>query len=112
MFRNLTSPEDPASLDAAAGTTTTTATISYLLDIACRDYDFMSYGVDVRSDGVVQVYRVSRGGIVTGEKVTVGEEPVEVRVLRSREYYEARAGCELLWVFFFAWGWEIDEWLE
>ncbi|CAF9934792.1 MAG: hypothetical protein ALECFALPRED_006092 [Alectoria fallacina] len=92
VFRNLTSPEDPASLDAAAGTTTTTATISYLLDIACRDYDFMSYGVDVRSDGVVQVYRVSRGGIVTGEKVTVGEEPVEVRVLRSREYYEARAG--------------------
>ena len=93
MFRNLTSPEYPASLDAATGTTTT---ISYLLDIACRDYDFMSYGVDVRSDGVVQVYRVSRGGIVTGDKVTVGEEPVEVRVLRSREYYEARAGCKLL----------------
>ena len=41
----------------------------------------------------MQVYRVSRGGIVTGEKVTIGEEPVEVRVLRGRDYYEARAGC-------------------
>lgn len=52
--------------------------------------------MDVKSDGTVQVYRVSRGGVVMGEKVTVGEEPVEVRVLRSRDYYEARAGCELL----------------
>lgn len=54
----------------------------------------MSYGVDVRSDGAVLVYRVSRGGIVTGEKVRVGADPVEVRVLRGRDYYEARAGCE------------------
>lgn len=71
----------------------------------------MSYGVDVKSDGVVQVYRVSRGGIVTGEKVTVGEEAVEVRVLRSREFYEARAGCKLLWFVCLAWGWEMEEWL-
>ncbi len=49
--------------------------------------------MDVGSDGAVQVYRVSRGGMVTGEKVTVGEEPVEVRVVRGREYYEKRAGC-------------------
>lgn len=67
--------------------------MSYLLDIACRDYDFLSYGVDVGSDGAVLVYRVGRGGMVVGEKVRVGEEPVEVRVLRGREYYEGRAGC-------------------
>lgn len=29
---------------------------------------------------------------MVGEKVVVGEEPVEVRVLRGRDYYEARAG--------------------
>ncbi|KAF6220058.1 hypothetical protein HO133_003883 [Letharia lupina] len=89
VFRNLTSPStsDPASSGSERG-----ISVSYLLDIACRDYDFLSYGVDVKSGGVVQVYRVSRGGIVTGEKVTVGEEPVEVRVLRGRDYYEARAG--------------------
>ena len=52
--------------------------------------------MDVQSDGGVLVYRVSRGGFVVGEKVVVGEEPVEVRVLRGRDYYEARAGCELL----------------
>lgn len=90
VFRNLTSPStsDPASSGSERG-----ISVSYLLDIACRDYDFLFYGVDVKSGGVVQVYRVSRGGIVTGEKVTVGEEPVEVRVLRGRDYYEARAGC-------------------
>ena len=32
---------------------------------------------------------------MVGEKVVVGEELVEVRVLRGREYYEARAGCML-----------------
>ncbi len=69
-------------------------TVTYLLDIACRDYDFLSYGVDVGGDGVVKVYRVSRGGGVVGEKVAVGEEAVEVRVLRGREFYEGRAGCE------------------
>ncbi|KAL9124788.1 MAG: hypothetical protein Q9175_008175, partial [Cornicularia normoerica] len=83
----------PTSSDhSSSSSSKADTTISYLLDIACRDYDFLSYGVDVQSDGTVQVYRVSRGGFVTGEKVTVGEEPVEVRVLRSRDYYEARAG--------------------
>lgn len=57
-------------------------------------------------DGSVIVYRVSRGGVVVGEKVKVGGERVEVRVLRGREYYEARAGCEfcfscLLFLFLF-----------
>lgn len=100
VFRNLPSPSpsdstscsdvsSPATSEAAG----TIGTVSYLLDIACRDYDFLSYGVDVKSDGAVLVYRVSRGGIAVGEKVMVGEEPVEVRVLRSRDYYEARAGC-------------------
>lgn len=72
--------------------------MEYLLDIACRDYDFLAYGVDVRSGGEVLVYRVGRGGGVLGEKVVVGVEPVEVRVARGRDYYEARAGCEFLWV--------------
>lgn len=53
----------------------------------------MAYGVDVEGDGAVFVYRVSRGGAVLGERVRVGEQPVEVRVLRGRDYYEARAGC-------------------
>ena len=105
VFRNLSSPFASASDDATttAYTTSTSsegkneqeeeAVTSYLLDIACRDYDFLSYGVDVGSDGVVRVYRVNRGGAVLGEKVVVGEEAVEVRVLRGREYYEGRAGC-------------------
>ena len=52
--------------------------------------------MDVKSDGAVLVYRVSRGGVVVGEKVGVGEEAVEVRVLRGRDYYEARAACRFL----------------
>ncbi|KAK0508087.1 hypothetical protein JMJ35_009171 [Cladonia borealis] len=76
---------------------------SYLLDIVCKDYDFLGYGVDVvvdkKGDGeevdrpvVVEVYRVGRGGMEMGERVRVGEGGVEVRVLRAREYYEARSG--------------------
>lgn len=34
--------------------------------------------------------------MVVGEKVVVGAEAVEVRVLRGREYYEGRAGCMCL----------------
>ena len=83
-----TSPDTAGRAGSETG-----AEVSYLLDIACRDYDFLSYGVEVRSDGVVLVYRVGRGGVVIGEKVGVGEEPVEVRVLRGRDYYETRAGC-------------------
>ena len=83
MFRNITRAE--------AG--------SYLLDIVCKDYDFVGYGVDIvdakEEDDrpVVEVYRVARGGVEMGERVKVGEGGVEVRVLRAREYYEARSGC-------------------
>ncbi|KAL6720345.1 hypothetical protein ACLMJK_002266 [Lecanora helva] len=66
--------------------------VSYLLDIACKDYDFMSYGLDVKGDGKMEVYRVQRGGIEIGGREEVREEGFEVRVLRVREYYEARAG--------------------
>lgn len=85
MFRNITRAE--------AG--------SYLLDIVCKDYDFLGYGVDVvdakgeeEDRPVVEVYRVGRGGVEMGERVKVGEGGVEVRVLRAREYYEARSGCK------------------
>lgn len=71
---------------------------SYLLDITCRDYDFVSYGVDVKGDGVIELYRVGLGGMEQGERITVGEGPVEMRVSRAREYYEARAGCEYLYI--------------
>ena len=74
---------------------------SYLLDIVCKDYDFLGYGVDIvdakgeeEDRPVVEVYRVGRGGVEMGERVKVGEGGVEVRVLRAREYYEARAGCK------------------
>ena len=75
---------------------TTTVTISYLLDIACRDYDFASYGVDVKSNGFVEIYRVGRGGIEQGGRVTVGDGPLELRVLRARDFYEKRGGCTLV----------------
>ena len=61
----------------------------------------MGYGVDVvdakgeaEDRPVVEVYRVGWGGVDTGERVKVGEGGVEVRVLRAREYYEARSGCK------------------
>ena len=94
VFRNLTAPLSSSADPSGAGTGAAT-TVSYLLEIACRDYDFLSYGVDVTGDGegAVRVYRVGRGGAAAGDKVVVGDEPVEVRVLRTRDYYEARAGC-------------------
>lgn len=75
---------------------TPSASVSYLLDIACRDYDFVSYGVDVDVDGVVEVYRIGRGGAEMGKRVVVGEGPVEVKVVKGREFYQARVGCEWL----------------
>ncbi len=61
----------------------------------------MGYGVDIvdakgeeEARPVVEVYRVGRGGVEMGERVKVGEGGVEVRVLRAREYYEARSGCK------------------
>ena len=63
VFRNITS--------ANAG--------SYLLDIACKDYDFLGYGVDIvdakgeaADRPVVEVYRVGRGRVEMGERVKVG----------------------------------------
>lgn len=73
--------------------------MSYLLDIACRDYDFASYGLDVsaEADGLkMEVYRVARGGIEVGGREEVGSEGVEVRMLKTREFYEGRAGCKSL----------------
>lgn len=74
--------------------------ITYLLDIACRDYDFASYGLDVRREGGMEVYRVARGGVEVGGREAVGDEGVEVRVVRGREYYEGRVGCEFFFRFF------------
>lgn len=82
--------------------------ISYLLDFTCRDYDFASYGVDViptlakeaekgtdGQDWKVEVYRVGRGGIeIAGTRETAGKEGVDVRVMRGRECFEERVGCE------------------
>ena len=70
--------------------------VSYLLDIACRDYDFMSYGLDVEEDGNTEIYRVARGGAEIGGREVVGEGGVELRVLRVRDYYEQRPGCECI----------------
>lgn len=47
----------------------------------------------------MEIYRVVRGMEVPGERLRLGdgnrgEAVVEVRVLRGREYYDARAGCE------------------
>ena len=86
-----------SSIHSTDGATSASATktTSYLLDIACRDYDFAPYGVDVKSNGIVEIYRVSRGGIEQGEKVTVGDGAIELRVLKAREFYEKRGGCML-----------------
>lgn len=45
-------------------------------------------------DVEIELYRVGLGGGRMGEKVKVGGEGVEVRVVRGKEYYEARSGCE------------------
>lgn len=83
-----------SSIDTATSASAATKT-SYLLDIGCRDYDFAPYGVDVKSNGVVEIYRVARGGIQQGEKLTVGDAAVELRLLRARDFYEKRGGCTL-----------------
>lgn len=88
---------DLSSIHITDGATSTSATKtkSYLLDIACRDYDFAPYGVDVKSNGILEIYRVSPGGIPQGEKVTVGDGPIELKVVKAREFYEKRGGCML-----------------
>ena len=88
----------PTPPSSSSSTSQSKAKTEYLLDIPCRDYDFASYGVDVYGDGAVEVYRVGRGGVEIagqGERVKVVEgQPVEVRVLRTREFYDARVGCK------------------
>lgn len=90
-------PDLPSVQPSKDGATSASAATSksYLLDISCRDYDFASYGLDIKSNGVVEIYRVSRGGIEQGEKVTVGDGPIELKVLKAREFYENRGGCKL-----------------
>lgn len=64
---------------------------SYLLDIACRDYDFERMRVEVDEEGRLAVWQGWYGG---GEKVVEGlDVALEVRVLRNRDYYEDRPGC-------------------
>lgn len=92
IFRDLSSFYTPHT-DAPTSSSAATSTKAYLLDIACRDYDFASYGVDIKSNGIVEIYRVGRGGIVQGEKVAVGDGPIELRVRKARDFYEKRGGC-------------------
>lgn len=109
VFRNLTAPPAPRRELATSPTGNDEdgggkRAGTYSLDIACRDYDFLSYGVDVEEEGEgggvgeMRVYRTGRGagaGGVVGEKVVVKSGGVvEVRVLRGREFYEGRAGCK------------------
>lgn len=42
----------------------------------------------------MEVYRVKRGGVEIGGRERVGEGGFMVGVVRAREYYEERAGCE------------------
>ncbi len=42
------------------------------------------------------MFGVGRGGVEIGGRAEVGEGPVGLRVLKGREYYEARAGCKCL----------------
>ena len=37
---------------------------------------------------------MGRGGIEQGERIAIGEGPVELRVLKAREFYEVRGGCK------------------
>lgn len=68
---------------------------TYLLDIACRDYDFERLRVEVDEEGNLEVWNRWYGG---GEKVVEGgvDVKLEVRVLRNRDYYEERPGCMCL----------------
>lgn len=64
----------------------------------------MSYGLDVKGEGpVVELYRVGRGGIQQGEKMRVGKEGFELRVVRAREYYEARSRCKFSTAINYGW---------
>lgn len=72
---------------------------TYILDIACRDYDFERLRVEVDDGGRLAVWTGWYGG---GEKVVEGSDvALEVRVLRTRHYYEDRPGCMFFPRFFF-----------
>ena len=42
------------------------------------------------------MWRVGHGGVEVGERAGVEGGRVGVRVLKGREFYEGRAGCEFL----------------
>ncbi len=92
VFHDLSLSSLKPNAEQSASSTSGVA-VSYLLDIACRDYDFASYGVDVKSNGFVEIYRVARGGWEQGGRVTVGDGPLELRVLKARDFYDKRGGC-------------------
>lgn len=56
----------------------------------------------------MEIYRVALGGWEMGGREVVGDAGVEVKVLRGREYYEARAGCE--WDFSFGGRRRVGRW--
>lgn len=104
MLKNLTAPA-PASASSGLETLSSSLSNIYLLDIACRDYDFERLRVEVREDGSLRVWQGWHGG-GGGQKDTVMLEvgrdgdrnrkrdvSFEVRVLRTRDYYEERFGC-------------------
>lgn len=84
--------------------------VNWGLDVACRDYEFWSYGIDVSAggSGKVEVFRVARGGWEVGGREILNKEGgegegleigVEIRVLKGKEFYEMRAGCEYIFSF-------------
>lgn len=71
---------------------------SYDLHIACRDYDFeRDVTVEVLESGKVEVFRVGNYGMGAKTSIVAGEDNgIELRVLRRREFYEEREGCEFI----------------
>jgi hypothetical protein len=82
---------------------------SYTLDIACLTYTFPFYRVDVSDAGVIEVWQMFRtqGWAARGPRVGGGsrhdddEITVSIGVLGQKEFYETRAGCELISLFYF-----------
>ncbi|MCJ1280227.1 hypothetical protein MMC21_008054 [Puttea exsequens] len=80
------------ALQSATRTNKEKETATYILTIACRDYDFASYGIAAGSEGGLEMWRVGHGGVEVGERAGVEGGRVGVRVLKGREFYEGRAG--------------------
>ena len=71
---------------------------SYILDISCRDYDFVSMRVEVLAGGVVEVWRGRRDAATGGLEKLVEQGATggwEVKVKAKRDYFEDRGGCQL-----------------